>query len=151
MGSKIFEELLKNISDEKRRFIRISMDIADQIAQYLKEKKMTQKELAIKLGKNESEISKWLNGSHNFTLDTIAKIESALNEDIILVPKYAYENVYINYESSSSYRFNKDYFERKIANKNVRLEYFNKIPLKSEYDLLDLNKALNKTYHSEVA
>lgn len=150
MGSKIFEKLLKNISDEKRRFIRISMDIADQIVQYLKEKKMTQKELAIKLEKNESEISKWLNGSHNFTIDTIAKIESALNEDIILVPKYAYENVYISYESSSSYRFINDYIKRKITNKNIHSEYFNKNPMKSEYDLLDLKKALNKTYHSEA-
>jgi len=151
MGSKIFKELLKNISDEKRRFIRISMDIADQIAQYLKEKRMTQKELAIKLGKNESEISKWLNGSHNFTLDTIAKIESALNEDIMVVPMYAYEKVYINYESSSSYQFTNSFFERKTVGIDILSVYFKKNQMKLEYDLLGIKKDFTEPYHSEAA
>ena len=46
-------------------------------------KNMTQKNLADMLGKKESEISKWMSGTHNFTLKTIAKIESVLNVCII--------------------------------------------------------------------
>jgi hypothetical protein len=38
------------------------------------------------LNKNESEVSKWLTGTHNFTLRSISKIESALGEKIITTP-----------------------------------------------------------------
>ncbi len=37
------------------------------------------------LDKNESEISKWMRGTHNFTIDTIAQIEKALGEPILQV------------------------------------------------------------------
>ena len=40
---------------------------------------MTQKELAEKLGKRPSEISKWLTGNHNFTHDTLFDIQTILN------------------------------------------------------------------------
>ena len=37
------------------------------------------------LHKNESEISKWMRGTHNFTLDTICMIEEALGVEILQV------------------------------------------------------------------
>lgn len=37
------------------------------------------------LGKSEAEISKWMRGTHNFTLDTILNIEEALQEPILTV------------------------------------------------------------------
>ncbi len=37
------------------------------------------------LGKNESEISKWMRGTHNFTIDTISSIEEALGMPILQV------------------------------------------------------------------
>ena len=46
---------------------------------------MEQKDLAKALGKNESEISKWLSGSHNFTLKTIARIEDVLGDKLLEV------------------------------------------------------------------
>ena len=38
------------------------------------------------LGKSESEVSKWLGGTQNFTLKTIAMISAFLGEAIIIVP-----------------------------------------------------------------
>ena len=38
-----------------------------------------------RLGKNESEISKWMRGTHNFTIDTLVSIENVLGEPIIEV------------------------------------------------------------------
>jgi transcriptional regulator with XRE-family HTH domain len=38
-----------------------------------------------KLGKSEAEISKWLSGLHNMELKTIAKIENALDEEVLAV------------------------------------------------------------------
>ena len=35
--------------------------------------------------KNESEISRWMRGTHNFTIDTLISIEDALGEPIITV------------------------------------------------------------------
>jgi transcriptional regulator with XRE-family HTH domain len=46
---------------------------------------MDQKELAKALGKNESEISKWMSGSHNFTLKTVARIEEILGDKLLEV------------------------------------------------------------------
>ncbi len=53
----------------------------------LHEKNWSQKTLAEKLGKNQSEISKWLSGAHNLTLMSICKIEAELGISLIeIVP-----------------------------------------------------------------
>ncbi|MCH9030325.1 MAG: helix-turn-helix transcriptional regulator [Bacteroidetes bacterium] len=84
----IIEEFLQKKPKELKNFIRKSMDIASQISVILKKKNLTQKHLAILLNKKESEISKWLSGTHNFEIKTIAKIESVLEENIIQVPMF---------------------------------------------------------------
>ncbi len=77
----------------KKYFVRNSMDISSQIATYLNEKNMSQQDLAIALGKHKSEISKYLSGSHNFTIQTISKIEDVLDKKIIYVPKFLEEDI----------------------------------------------------------
>lgn len=86
---------MKNITDNKlykrlssipafiKNYNRISMDIAAALDDLLKDKGWKQKELAKILGKNESEISKWLNGKHNFTIKSIAKLEEVFNTQIV--------------------------------------------------------------------
>ena len=37
------------------------------------------------MGKTEAEVSRWVGGTHNFTLRTIAKISSAIETDLIRV------------------------------------------------------------------
>src|SRR6266508_326111 len=98
MVSEVFKRIKARIPSFKRRMARISLDIASQIYEYMKEQNMSQRELANKLGKSESEISKWLSGSHNFTIETVAKVEDVLNEDILLVPKYAKDDLGISFE-----------------------------------------------------
>lgn len=44
---------------------------------------MTQKYFAKGIGRSEAEVSRWLGGTHNFTLSTIAKISAYFGEDII--------------------------------------------------------------------
>lgn len=46
-----------------------------------------QKDLAEKLGKKESEISKWMRGTHNFTIETLSFIETALGEPILEIAR----------------------------------------------------------------
>lgn len=63
-----------------------SMSTARKIMSILDEKGKDQKYLAELMNKKESEISKWLQGTHNFTYRTICKIEDALGEEIITIP-----------------------------------------------------------------
>ena len=77
-NKKKFEKLLSKVPVENQIFIKYSMALASQITKYLRDTNKNQKFLADKLEKSESEISKWLNGTHNFTLRTLAKIESVL-------------------------------------------------------------------------
>jgi len=86
-------EKLLNKHPETEKFVTKSMDIADQISQFLLEKGWTQKEFARRMGKQESEISKWLSGQHNFTLKTIANIETVIGKDLIWIPQYLAEYV----------------------------------------------------------
>jgi transcriptional regulator with XRE-family HTH domain len=44
---------------------------------------MTQKDFARLMGKTETEVSRWLSGTHNMTLATLCKISIALGENIL--------------------------------------------------------------------
>ena len=57
----------------------------DRIHAILEERGLKQKDLANMLGKKESEISKWMRGTHNFTIDTISSIEKVLGQAILQI------------------------------------------------------------------
>lgn len=85
--NKIMDEIRSTISPEMRMQMEMSVAIANRIYEILEAKGMTQKELAKRLGKTETEVSRWLSGTHNLTLSTVCKISSALGEEIVTVPK----------------------------------------------------------------
>jgi transcriptional regulator with XRE-family HTH domain len=84
--SKIFDYAVAQVPDEVKRFVDNSLEIANEIHSILERQGKTQRDLANLLGKSESEISKWLTGTHNFTLKSVSKIEAILNEKIITTP-----------------------------------------------------------------
>ena len=83
MKNNRLEERRNKISKEIDVFVKQSFDIVDRIHDILVNQGKEQKDLAILLGKSESEISKWMTGTHNFTIKTLSKIESILGEKII--------------------------------------------------------------------
>jgi transcriptional regulator with XRE-family HTH domain len=83
MKSKVAERIQAETPEEVRIFVRQYTDIVLRINQILKAKGYTQKSLAEKMNKRPSEINKWLKGSHNLTLKTLAKLEAELGEPII--------------------------------------------------------------------
>lgn len=93
MESKFFGEIQNSVPNYLKIFTNKSLDILEQVHAILKRKGMTQKELAKKLGKSESEVSKWLSGGHNITLKTISKMEDALGEEIIIVSEKAFDRL----------------------------------------------------------
>ena len=84
-ADKLFNECLANVPNDITIEIDLSFDIATKIDTILSNRKISQKDFAAMIGKKESEVSKWLKGTHNFTLRTIAKITDVLNEPIIEV------------------------------------------------------------------
>ena len=80
--SSIIEERRRHVNPDIRKSIDLSFQIVDRIHEILTEKGLRQKDLARMLGKTEAEISKWMRGTHNFTIDTLISIENALGEPI---------------------------------------------------------------------
>lgn len=81
--NKLFRDCLATIPAEQKAEFELSFGIAERLSEILKEKNLTQKDFAHLLNKRESEISKWLTGRHNFTTQTIARIQAALGCNLI--------------------------------------------------------------------
>jgi antitoxin component HigA of HigAB toxin-antitoxin module len=65
-------------------FIDYSMVISNEIMNYMDEHKLTKSGLAKRLKVPKSRVSEYLSGMYNFTLRTIAKIETGLNINLKL-------------------------------------------------------------------
>jgi transcriptional regulator with XRE-family HTH domain len=94
MNSERFKRANERANPNHKAFVSKNLDVIEQIIYIMQERGWTQKTLAEKLGKSESEISKWLSGLHNFTVQTIVKIEQVLENPILVTPiKYRQEIV----------------------------------------------------------
>ena len=82
----LFQSCLSEVSNDVKADVDLSFAIVDRIDQLLKERGMTQRELAEALGKKEAEVSRWMRGTHNFTIRTLAKISNVLGAQIVNVP-----------------------------------------------------------------
>ena len=85
--NELFRQCLSTIPEEQKAEFELSFGIAERIREVLKTKNITQKDFANQLHKRESEISKWMTGRHNFTMQTIAKIETALGCKLINIAR----------------------------------------------------------------
>jgi len=83
--NQIMDEIRSTISPETKMQMELSVAIANRIYDILEEKGMTQKDFARLMGKTETEVSRWLSGTHNMTLATLCKISIALGENILSV------------------------------------------------------------------
>ena len=86
MRNERARKILAETPAETKRFVSKYADILVRIHELMKEKGLKQIDIAEKLKKQPSEISKWLNG-HNLTLKTIAKLEVVFDAEILIVPK----------------------------------------------------------------
>jgi predicted XRE-type DNA-binding protein len=84
-ASSMFQKELAKIPAEMKKQVDMSWAIADKIDSLLKARGLSQKEFAHLMGKTEPEVSRWVGGTHNFTLRTLAKISTVLGEDVIKV------------------------------------------------------------------
>lgn len=86
---------------ENRAWLTYSQDIALALHYYMREKELTQRELAEQLGVSAVYVGKLLKGGENLTLETICKIQQVIGEQLISVNK--------PYETPSIIRLAKPY------------------------------------------
>ncbi len=84
-ATTLFRETIASIPQDVEKQVDWSFAIADKIAARLKELGLSQKDFALMVGKTQAEVSRWLSGTHNFTIRTLAKISTVLGQDFIRV------------------------------------------------------------------
>jgi transcriptional regulator with XRE-family HTH domain len=84
-SSKVLGAVLDKISPEEQARTENRMLLAAKIDDGRKARGWTQNEFAAQMGKQPSEISKWLSGTHNFTSDTLWDIEAKLGIELISI------------------------------------------------------------------
>ena len=81
----LYRKQLEKVSPAVRREMDWSCAIIDKIDSILKRDGISQRELAARIGCNETQITRWTRGFPNYTLSSLAKLSEALGEPLIEV------------------------------------------------------------------
>ena len=123
-----------------------NQEITKYINYLLQEKRMTKSTLALKIGKTNAEITKYLKGDFNFKLSVIEKIEEALSTEIISVKKTPINNWSLS--NGSFEEFNEKIIWKDFSNFNPKLVpskmgiYFFKFKNKYDFKILDYDSPI---------
>ncbi len=85
-NEELYQQAMDNVPPDSLEFADLRLAITDRVYGIMEREGINQKELARRLGKQESEISRWLNGLHNLTLRNIARLNVALVHKVVVVP-----------------------------------------------------------------
>lgn len=107
--SQTLRKILNEIPKQEYEKIKKKMLLATRIDEARIKAGLKKLELAKALNKRPSEISKWLSGTHNFTVDTLWDIEKALSVKLVNLNKekavetiVKYKTIYVQQTSSPS-------------------------------------------------
>lgn len=78
VSDPLLGEILSTITPLEKEKTRVSMELAARIAECMGESEISKSGLASKVAKQPSEVTKWLSGTHNFTISTLVEICAAL-------------------------------------------------------------------------
>jgi len=81
--SPAIDELMDETDEKEYKRTEKRMMMAARIDEAKRAKGWKNKDLAEALGKKPSEISKYLSGTHNFTIDTLADLEEVLGIQLL--------------------------------------------------------------------
>ena len=93
----VLGQMITEVDPVKLAKTRNRMIVAAKIAEAMKAKNLNQKQFAKLMGRTESEISDWLSGDRNFTIDTLFDIGQALGITFL--------SESIQYSTSDAYEF----------------------------------------------
>lgn len=83
--NELFHSQLDKVYPAVKQEMDWSCAIVDKIDGLLKEKGLSRRDLAKIIGCNEAQITRWTRGFPNYTLESIAKLSTALGEPLIQV------------------------------------------------------------------
>lgn len=121
---------LEDVSSTNERLIQKRMDIGTQIARYIREQGITQKEVAKRADVGESQLSDIMGGIANPTLNTLVKIEEALNRDIVVAPSFYEEDMVREGFTSVSVK-HKVHFKKEVEEKTTAFSSCNIVDIKT--------------------
>lgn len=84
-AKRLLAESIASIPKDLEKKLEISYSISDKLYNEMQKQGITQRELANRMNKRPSEISKWLRGTHNFTINTLVDISFAIGVDLIKI------------------------------------------------------------------
>lgn len=79
----VLDRFMSKISADELELTEKKMHLASRIDEAISQKNLKKQEFANMLGKQPSEISKWLSGTHNFTIETLWQIEKKLGISLV--------------------------------------------------------------------
>ncbi len=92
--SETLQNILANMDEVSLRKTENRMAMAANIADCLATRGLTQVQFARIMGRPTSEISEWLSGTRNFTINTLSEIECALGVRLLKRRRIQPEKVY---------------------------------------------------------
>ena len=144
---EIVDQFLDSSSKETEYFVQHTLDIAFQVSSLLKSNKLSQNELSKLLGKEKSEISKWLSGNHNLTLKSISKLEAVLKKQIIFTREELICKILpMIYRKLGDHSFNKEQLDNLITFYSYSESLDNFVLPSNKGELKVSNSALVSTY-----
>lgn len=75
-------ELLNEVTPLEMKQTKIKMQLAIRIEDCMRDKGWNKSQFAEQIGKNPSEITKWLSGTQNFTIDVLTEIAHTLGVEL---------------------------------------------------------------------
>ena len=93
--NQIMDAIRNTTPTENNKQVDFCVAIANRIFDVMAKQGMEQRDLAKALGVTETEVSRWLSGTHNLTIATIAKIAAVLGDDIITTTSSHHNNLSI--------------------------------------------------------
>lgn len=102
-AKETFAEFISRIDEKSLARTRVRMEIAIAIDEELRAQGISQKKLAERIGKSESEISAILSGDRNFTIDSLTDICEELHMHLLDVEpgrSYFMKEMSLNYTLS---------------------------------------------------
>lgn len=149
MINERFLKARQNVQPEHRIFVRKNLAFIEQIFSILEAKGWTQKTLATELGKSESEISKWLSGTHNFTFQTISKIEAALGQEVLTTPKTITQNITASFDVTAKKIIGE--VLNRVHNEPTIVQYNASLDMKSDGETIIIQKEKKMIFNRNLA
>ena len=81
--NELLHKQMERISPEVKMEMELSAAMVEKIETILKSNGMTHRDLAARVGCDESQVTRWTRGFPNFTFNAIARISCAIGEPLI--------------------------------------------------------------------